>query len=75
MSKPELKPLKSSLLSAYSYNSSDKTLDVVFQDGTEMTYKDVAPPIMSRVFDSPGSIGSKFLRLIAKSHKSSPTSD
>lgn len=67
----QLKPLKSSLLSGYSYDAQSKDLMVMFKDGTELTYKDVNPDTMSKVFDSPGSIGSKFLKNIARTHKAS----
>lgn len=69
MSKPlnsSVKPkvVKSSLLQAYSYDAETYKLTVTFNDGTEKVYKDVDPPTLSKVFDSPGSIGSKFKRFI-----------
>lgn len=72
-SKSSLKPVKSSLITAYSYNHEDSTLDVVFKDGTERTYKNVTPAEMSQVFDSSASIGKAFHKLIGRSHKWEPT--
>lgn len=69
----ELKPIKSSLIQAYSYDSSSHSLNIVFRDGTEKTYLKVEPSVMSMVFDRPGSIGSKFHRFIGKKYKSQPT--
>lgn len=66
----EYKPVKSSLVSAYSYNPDSYTLDVMFKDGTEMQYQNVMPPEMSHIFDSSGSIGSKLLKVL-KGHKHS----
>lgn len=60
----DLKPLKSSLLKAYSYDSQTLELHIVFANGKERTYKNIPPPVMSSVFDVPGSIGSKFLKII-----------
>ena len=61
------------MIKAYSYSIEDKSLAIVFNDGTERTYKNVPPDTMSQVFDAPGSIGSKFHRLIGKRYQSSPT--
>ena len=71
----ELKPIKSSLIQAYSYNEKTLDLDIVFKDGVERTYHKVNPDTMSLVFDSSGSIGSKFHKLIGKGHKWSQTED
>lgn len=66
----KLKPVQSSLLQAYSYDSDSLELTVIYKDGTQIKYKNVPPPVMSQVFDSPGSIGSKFLKLISRRFKS-----
>ena len=71
----ELKPIKSSLIQAYSYDPESKVLDVVFKDGTELSYKDVDPPTMSQVFDKSQSVGKAFHRLIKGKHKSQPTQE
>ena len=56
--------LKSSILSSYTYNSTEYILTVTYNDGESYMYKNIMPPTISNVFDSPGSIGSKFIRLI-----------
>ena len=71
----KLKVVKSSLIQAYSYDPATKTLDVVFKDGTELTYKDIDPPTMSQVFDRSPSVGRAFHRLIRGKYKSSPTQE
>ena len=71
----ELKPIKSSLIQAYSYDSSSHSLNVVFKDGTELTYSKVEPSVMSMVFDRPGSIGGKFHRFIGKKYQSHQTQE
>lgn len=65
------KPVKSSYIAAYSYNPDSYELSITFKNGVERTYKDVKPPLMSQVFDSSGSVGSKFIRLIGRKHKGS----
>ena len=62
----ESKPLKSSLLQAYSYDANSHELTVTYKDGNEYTYSRVDPSLMSKVFDSSGSVGSKFVRLIKR---------
>ena len=63
MSNPiKYRPVKSSLLAGYSYDSQTQVLSVQFKDGSEKDYKDIDPPTMSKIFDSPGSVGSKFLK-------------
>lgn len=64
MDKDKVKPVKSTMLQGYSYDAQSLVLTVIFKNGTERTYKNIAPPLMSQVFDRPGSIGSKFKRLI-----------
>lgn len=76
MADPKLtvKPVNSTLIRAYSYDSSTQTLSVTFTDGAEFDYEKVDPPTMSKVFDSPGSTGSKFHKLIAGKFKYNKTS-
>lgn len=71
---PQQTPVKSSLIRAYSYDSHAQTLSVTFTDGSEFDYEKVDPPTMSKVFDSPGSIGSKFQKLISRRFKYTKTS-
>lgn len=66
-----VKPLKSTLLTSYSYDAKSYELTVTFRNGDELTYQDVRPDVFSKVFESGGSLGSKFLRNIAKTHKTS----
>lgn len=66
--------VKSTLIQAYSYDSESQTLSVIFKDGAEFDYQQVPPPVMSQVFDSPGSIGSKFRKLIGHQYKFVKTS-
>jgi hypothetical protein len=68
------KIVKSSLIRAYSYDSQSLTLSVTFTDGSEFDYEKVDPPTMSKVFDSPGSVGGKFRKLIANNFKHQKTS-
>lgn len=56
--------VKSSIIQAYDYNDRTYELNVTFKDGAEWLYKGVTPDVMSSVFDSAGSIGSKFLKKI-----------
>lgn len=58
--------VKSSILRAYTYDANEKSLNVIFVDGSEWLYKGVMPDVMSQVFDSSGSIGSKFIKLIKR---------
>lgn len=58
--------VKSSFLQAYTYDAQNLKLSVTFRDGTNIDYFDVPPPVMSSVFDRPGSIGSNFIRNIVK---------
>lgn len=59
------KPVNSSYIAAYEYDADKYTLTVLLKNGTELKYKDIKPPTISSVFDSPGSVGSKFLKQIA----------
>lgn len=61
---PKQKPVQSSLITAYVYDNQSYQLTVTFKDGAEWSYKGVTPDVLSQVFDSPKSIGSKFIRLI-----------
>jgi hypothetical protein len=56
--------IKSSLLDTYTYNNQTLELEVTFKSGDSWVYKNVDPGTISKVFDSPGSIGSKFVKLI-----------
>lgn len=67
----KLKPVKSSMIKAYQYDSNTKLLSVVFSNGTEKEYKDVPPDVMSKVFDTAQSIGGAFHKFIAKRYKGS----
>lgn len=60
--------LNSTLLQAYSYDPHAYTLSVVFKDGTAVEYYNVLPPAVSEVFDTPGSVGSKFRKQIARNY-------
>jgi hypothetical protein len=57
-------PVKSSILAGYAYDIKGHILTVRFNNGTEHEYYNVFPPVISQVFDTPGSIGSKFIKLI-----------
>ncbi len=61
--------VKSTLIQAYSYDHQAQTLSVTFRDGTDVDYFNVPPPIMSKVFDTPGSVGSKFRKQIAHNYR------
>jgi hypothetical protein len=61
--------VKSKIIQAYTYDSSKQELTVTFTSGNSWLYKKVDPVLMSNVFDKPGSIGSKFLNMIKKSHQ------
>ncbi len=68
------KPSKRSIVNsksimAYDYDHNTYKLNVIFTDGNEYEYDNVMPDTLSKVFDSPGSVGKKFKQLIAKSHK------
>ena len=64
------KKVNSAIISSYEYDSAKYELTVTFKSGEAWTYKNVMPPVVSTVFDSPGSVGSKFLRLIKKQYQS-----
>ena len=61
--------VKSSILQSYQYDADKQELTVTFKNNSSWLYKKVQPDEMSSVFDRPGSIGSKFLSLIKKSHQ------
>lgn len=63
------KIVNSKSIRAYSYDAQTYKLSVTFADGAEYEYSNVMPDVMSQVFDSPRSIGSKFRRLIAYKYK------
>jgi hypothetical protein len=56
--------IKSSLIETWSYDSQTQELEITFKSGSSFKYLGVSPDIISKVFDSPGSIGSKFIRFI-----------
>jgi hypothetical protein len=58
--------VKSSLIQAYRYDAQNLKLSVTFRDGANVDYFDVPPPVMSDVFDRPGSIGARFVRHIVR---------
>ena len=60
----KFKPVKSSTLAGYSYDDKAYVLTVAFNNGKVFQYLNVFPNVMSEVFDSGPSIGSKFHRLI-----------
>jgi len=64
----DLQPIKSKLISGYSYDAATRTLSVAFVSSPDDThlYSPVDPPTMSLIFDSSGSIGSNFIRLIKR---------
>jgi len=64
--KPKERIVKSSILTAYTYDATQYTLDVTFKDGAEWRYSGVTPPVMSSVFDGPKSIGSQFIKQIVR---------
>jgi len=59
--------LKSSILQDYSYDAQSYTLTVTFKNGNKFQYFNILPPTMSSVFDSGGSVGSRFVKQIAHS--------
>lgn len=66
--------VNSSSIRSYSYDVSSQTLVVQFvgADGDDHVYSNVTPDVISKVFDSGGSVGSKFHKLIKQggfSHK------
>ncbi len=66
--------VNSTLIQAYSYDHETLTLSVTFKDGSEFDYQKVDPPTMSKVFDTPGSVGSKFRKLIGHKYQYIKTS-
>ncbi len=68
------KIVNSSSIQAYEYDAEAMTLSVTFKDGSEYDYQGVPPPVISKVFDSSGSIGSKFKKYISHSFKYTKTS-
>ena len=71
MAPPKLtsRVLNSTLLQQYSYDAQAYTLHVTFKDGTDVDYFNVLPPVVSAVFDTPGSVGSKFRQQIAHNYR------
>lgn len=61
---PKEQKVNSSLVSSYSYDSSKYVLTVTLYNGESWSYQGVMPPVVSQVFDSPGSVGAKYSRLI-----------
>jgi hypothetical protein len=61
--------VKSSIIQSYQYDSDKQELTVNFINNSSWLYKKVDPVLMSSVFDRPGSIGSKFLSMIKRSHQ------
>jgi hypothetical protein len=61
--------VKSSIIQSYSYDSDKQELTVNFKNNSSWLYKKVDPVLMSNTFDKPGSIGSRFLSMIKKSHQ------
>lgn len=62
--KPVDRKVNSSLISSYSYDVSNYVLTVTLYNGESWAYQGVMPPVVSQVFDSPGSVGAKFSKLI-----------
>lgn len=60
------KVVRSHTIKAYDYDANTYGLTVWFNGGDEYHYDHVTPDVMSSVFDTPGSVGSKFYRLIVK---------
>lgn len=58
--------VKSTFLQSYRYDAQNLKLSVTFRDGTNVDYFDVPPPVMSGVFDRPGSVGARFVRQIVR---------
>ncbi len=63
------KVVQSTSIQSYDYDDTKYTLTVTFKNGTEYTYKGVKPDVMSNVFDSSGSLGRKFYKLIGQKVK------
>ncbi len=62
------KPVKSSLISSYSYDAETKTLTVTFVGRSgEFVYKGVDPAVMSQVFDKSQSVGKAFYNHVVRS--------
>lgn len=66
--KQDIKPVKSTMIAAYEYDSQAMMLSVYFvsDPDTEHVYMNVSPDVMSAVFDSGGSLGSKFIKRIQR---------
>ncbi len=65
----KLEPVNSSLIAAYGYDSTNYVLLVRFKSEKANRlhqYSPVYPPTVSEVFDTPGSIGSKFIKQIQR---------
>lgn len=62
----DLQPIKSGIIRAWSYDSANQTLSVSFMSDQDTThlYSPVSPDLMASVFQSGGSVGSKFIKLI-----------
>jgi hypothetical protein len=62
--------LNSSLLQSYSYDPKTYVLTVTYKTrgNKKASYVNVFPSVISQVFDGSGSVGSRFLKLIAKNY-------
>ena len=65
------KIVNSSIIQSYTYNPDTQTVDIVFKSDTGNTwqYAKVTQSLIDQVFNSSGSVGSKFIRLIKNGHK------
>jgi hypothetical protein len=56
--------INSQIISSYDYDPTSLTLTVTFNTGRKWSYMLVYPNVVSQVFTEPGSIGSKFHKMI-----------
>lgn len=70
----EEKVTNSSLIQSYTYDQESKTLSIVYKsNGAQWDYKGVPPSVVDSVFNSSGSIGTKFHSLIKRQYKATLT--
>ena len=55
---------KSAIVSSYEYDDKSLVLKVTFTNNQVWQYINVFPNVITQVFDEPGSVGSKFIKLI-----------
>jgi KTSC domain len=60
----------SKLIDTYSYNDQERQLSITFKNGGQTyIYKNVPRDVIDKVFNSPGSTGSKFIKLVKRKYQ------